>query len=465
MRIAPSPPADDGRFFRRLRLDLTGRLPSAREIREYLADASEDKKVRWIDRLLASQDFTDYWTFRLARLLQLRTTGGDQAGAQAMHDWLQTQIQLGVGFDRVASELIGAVGDTHSVGPAYFARLSGDARQQAERVSSVFMGVRLECANCHDHPLDRWTQDDYHGLAAIFARLHRGQTVRVEERGSVTHPRTGQPATPRLPATTDLTGSHDHRHAFAQWLVDPENPWFARAIVNRLWQAMFGRGLVDPVDDLRDTNPPTHPELLAELSDDFARHGYDLRHTLRQIALSQAYARGPATAENENDDRFLSHALVRPLSAEVLVDALGDVTGTTEQFPDQPRDTRAVQLVVPEIPSEALDILGRCSRTDPCETPTVTGGISPMLYQINGPLINARLTAPDGRLQRLIREGKTDQEILEQFYLAALGRFPEQTEVQFWRDAAKYSGKTERTHWLEDAVWSLLVSREFTTNR
>jgi hypothetical protein len=368
-------------------------------------------------------------------------------------------------MDEVARALLTAVGDSHVVGPANFARTVGDARGQAELVSQVFLGVRLQCANCHNHPLDRWTQDDYHGLAAVFARLERGRVVKVAPRGAVTNPRTGEPALPRIPGVRDLEAGADGRDGFTRWLTAPENPYFARAIVNRLWRALFGRGLVEPADDLRDTNPATHPELLDRLAADFVRHGHDLRHTLRLIALSKTYGRSGATnAVNRADDRFYSHAYRRPLEPEVLADALADVTGVSDRYGNEPAGTRAVALIDPRTPAPSLDILGRCSRQASCEGATEGGGLPAKLHELNGELINRKLAAPDGRLHRLIAAGEPDDAIVADFYLRALGRPPTGAERDYWRQRLAEAGKAERTALLEDAVWSLLNCSAFSTN-
>ena len=244
-----------------------------------------------------------------------------------------------------------------------------DRASRREFVSELLMGSRLRCANCHNHPLDRWTQDDYHGLAAIFAKIEANRIVQPAPGGEVIHPRTLEPAAARIPGEQFLAGGQDGREQFADWLTGAENPYFAKAMVNRLWKHMFGRGLVSPVDDFRATNPATHPELLDLLADDFAAGGYRLRRTLRLVARSATYQRSSdALAANRDDDRFYSHAYRRPLESEVLADAVTDVLGAAERYGDQPLGTRAVALVNPRTPSRTLDVLGRCAREDSCES-------------------------------------------------------------------------------------------------
>jgi len=464
LRVPVSPRADDSAFLRRARLDLTGRIPEPEEVAQFLEDRSVDKRAKLINELLASEHFTEYWTLRLAGIYRNRIVG-EPAGARAFHSWLTDSVRKGTPLDKMAREILTATGDSHTNGPAYFTRLSPDPRAQAELVSQAFLGVRLQCANCHNHPLDRWTQDDYHGLAAVFARLDRGREVKVTSRGGVTNPRTGEPAVPRIPGVRYLDAGVDGRDAFADWLISSDNPYFAKAIVNRLWKAMFGRGLVEPADDLRDTNPATHPELLDRLAKDFVSHGYDIRHTLRRIARSETYGRtSESTASNKDDDRFYSHAYARPLPPEVLADALCDVTGVSEQYGDEPPGTRAIALVNPETPSRALDVLGRCSRRESCESDGAVGGLPVMLHRLNGELINRKITARDGRLHQLIAAGKTTEAILAEFYARTLGRSPTDAERKYWQTQASKVDDKDRPAWLEDVVWSLLNSREFTTN-
>ncbi len=372
--------------------------------------------------------------------------------------WLREQLAAGKPLGEMAAALITADGDTHQHGPANFYRAAPDARGQAEYFSEVLMGVRLRCANCHNHPLDRWTQDDYHGLAALFAPLERGRTVRFIGRGEVSHPATGEAAVPKLPGGEFLSREGDHRVALARWLTAKKNPYFARAMVNRLWQAMMGRGLVEPVDDFRATNPPTHPELLDRLAEDFIAHDYDLRHTLRRIATSAAYARSsqPLPA-NQPDDRFYSHAIRRPLSAEVLLDAIVDVTGGA----DGQERTRSIALVGPTTKSPELDLLGRCDRESSCESGGAGGGVTRQLALLNGELLNNKLKSPRGRIAQLLDGDKNNAAIVRQLYLLALSRPPTEKEAAHWRTQLDADSDDARRRQLEDFTWSLLNCDEF----
>ncbi len=471
LRLKPSPPASDAEFLRRLRLDLTGRLPSPYEVHDFAADRRTDKRARLVDRLLSSAEFVEYWTYKFARLLRVQAPGNERPAGLAYHAWLRRQIADDAPYDAMARTLLLATGDSHTVGPANFHRTAAGPRDQAEMVSELFLGARLRCANCHNHPLDRWTQDDYHGLAAIFARIERGRTVRLLPRGEVSHPATGEAAVPRLPGERFLTepasGQADGRAALADWLTSKDNRQFGRAIVNRLWKSLMGRGLIEPTDDLRETNPATHPELLDRLAADFVAHGCRIRHTLRRIATSAAYERSPAPAGKSadaqvTDDRFYSRALPKPLEAEVMADMLCDVTGVAERYGDEPPGTRAVAMALADARSDALAVLGRCNRRESCESGEAAPGLSQKLHFLNGPLINAKITAADGRLRWLLDAGKSNDEIIREFYVRALSRAPRDKELSHWRTVLGTGAGRRQA--LEDFCWALVNSREFVTN-
>ncbi|MFQ5733630.1 MAG: DUF1549 domain-containing protein [Planctomycetaceae bacterium] len=473
LRLPAAPPAGDSAFLRRATLDLTGRLPTPEEAGRFAADKRADKHKRLIDRLLKSDAFVDYQTFQYAKLLRIRSQPQDATGARTYHRWLRKQIRAGTSLKRVAATLITATGDSHTFGPANFYRTLKGPRNQAEFVSELFMGVRLRCANCHNHPLDHWTQDDYHGFSAIFAKVKTGRVITIGTRGEVTHPVTGEAAVPRIPGERFLDAEQtDGRKAFADWLTAGNNPYFAKAIVNRLWKSLMGRGLVEPADDLRATNPATHPELLDRLAKDFETHGYKIRRTLRLIAGSAAYARGqvPGVSKTSGtsgllaaDDRYYSRRIARRLEPEVLVDAVCDVTGVPEKFGGQSLGTRAVNLFDGKTRSQTLDILGRCDRSASCESGGSTGGgLTAKLHWINGEFLNRKVGDKRGRLGRAIAAGKSNAQIVEAFYLRALTRKPTAKQAAYW-NAQLAAAKTpaERKAVLEDFVWSLLSCREF----
>ncbi len=466
LRLRPAPPASDAVYLRRARLTLTGTLPSVDEMTAFLEDRGERKRERLVDRLLASPEFTEFWSYRLSTLFRVRSLPNDERVAVMFHDWFRRQLNERTGYDELARTLLTAEGDSHEKGEAAFYRMTAGPREHAEYVSEIFLGARLKCANCHNHPLDRWTQDDYHGLAAVFARIDRSRVVELKERGEVTHPCSGLPAVPRLPGERFLEAEGDARPELARWITSAENPFFARAAVNRLWKALMGRGLVEPVDDLRATNPATHPRLLEHLARDFVEHGFDLRHTLRLIATSAAFGRGASLDRTGDcdDGRYYSHAIIAPLEPEVLADAIACVTGVADPYGDYPEGTRAISLPDPSIPARGLDLLGRCAREESCEAAPGGAGLSTELHLLNGPLINRKITAAEGRLARWIASGHSNDAIIDELYARALSRPPREDERAFWKTQLDvFDDAMKRRQALEDFLWSLLNSREFVT--
>jgi hypothetical protein len=464
MRIPPSPIVDDATFLRRVMLDLIGTLPQPEEVRRFLADRSPDKRGQLVDALLARPEYIDHWTYKLGDLLRVNSRVLQPEGARAYHAWLREQVARNTPLNEVARALIVGRGDAYVEGAANFARVTNDPREEAELVAQALMGVRLQCANCHAHPFDRWTQDDYHGLAAAFVRLNRGREVTLADRGEIAHPRTGKDALPRIPGGPPIPRDGDRREAVAAWLAAPDNPFFARATVNRLWKELMGRGLVEPIDDLRASNPATNPELLAALTRDFQSHGCDVKRTLHLIATSRTYQRSSlATPANRADDRYGSHARLKPLPATVLLDAICAVTGLPEEYSGQPPGTRAIALGDAKIPSPALDVFGRCSRDTSCApTAAADGGLPQALHLINGGTLNAKLRSEDGRVAQWARWEQPARTVIEEIYLRTLARFPTAAETAHWEPLL--NAAPNRRPLLEDLVWALLNSREFALN-
>lgn len=456
--------ADDVTLARRLFLDLTGTLPTPEEVAAFQRDVAAGKYEEFVERLMGRPQFVDHWAYKWGDLFRIESRRLQPQGATAFHGWAREQIAKNTPWDRVARELIQSTGNAHANGPPNFHRVAGDAGGEAEYLSQVFLGVRLQCANCHNHPLDRWTQDDYHGLSAIFARMERGTNVALKDRGEVIHPKTGQAAVPRIPGSRFLPAAGDHRQALADWLTAADNPHFSRAIVNRLWRELMGRGLVEPVDDHRASNPATHPELLDELSRDFVKHRFDLRHIIRSIVLSESYRRSALSVPgNQDDSRYYAKALVRPLPAVVLVDAVARVTGVPEKLGDLPAGTQAIALGDSRVASEPLDLLGRCNRDNDCGA-TATGGLALTLHRIHGHWLNRKIGDPQGRLQQLIAANQTDEAIVSALYQSALSRPPAKQEMEHWKTKLATADAAERNRRLEDFLWALLNSVEFTCN-
>lgn len=466
LRVPPSPLADDTTFLRRVSLDLAGRLPTPAEITVFLGQPeSVEKRRQVIDRLLGSEEFTDLWTMRFADLLLLSGRRGGEAGTAAYHRWLRGQIARNRPWNETVRDLVTAEGNVAEVGPANFLNLANDPRDLAEHVGTMFLGTQIGCARCHAHPSDRWTQGDYHQFAAYFAKVSRdGGTVRDGERGEVEHPKTGRAMVPKPlgSAAPRTDGSGARRAELAGWLVAPDNPLFAKSLVNRVWKHLLGRGLVEPVDDLRLTNPATNPALLDALAAHFASGGFDLRDLVRAITQSRTYQLASGSVPgNADDDRFHSHALLKTPSAQVLLDMIAQATGVPEQFAGQAEPTRAVQLIGVQTPSPALDVLGRCARERSCETASVTGGgLAQALHLINGSTINRRVSP--GILARLDGERPPDEAIVRTLYLRTLSRPPTPAESDEWKSWVAASAN--RTEALEDLLWALLNSREFVFN-
>lgn len=468
LRLPLSAQADDAALLRRVTLDLTGRLPTPERIREYLADRrpGAEKFVAEVERLLASPQFTEHWTFKVAEWLRIQPGPNDREGTETYYAWLREQIAARRPLNELIAELITADGDSHTQGPPNFHRSTGDARGEAEHVAEALLAIRLRCANCHNHPLDRWTQDDYHGLAAIFAKLDRTRAVKLKTTGETIHPVTGEAALPRIPGEKFLDPAADGRPQLAAWLTAKDNRYFARAWVNRLWESLLGRGLVHPVDDLRDTNPATHPALLDRLTHDFTAAGFDLRHTLRLIALSAAYQRGATPqAASLHDDRFYSHALPRPLSQEVLLRAVCTATGVGQHA--QPKYTPPPSRMVSDRPRQqpfdplAVAVCAGQPGQAKDGLPQPPNELTAQLHWLNGPIVNAKLTDPTSALAELAKSNPPPAKLIETYYLRTLSRLPSESELKFWQ------GELTSGDWAEkcqDLAWSLLSCREFVTN-
>lgn len=465
LKLHASPTVDDWRFVRRVTLDLTGRLPQPEDIRSFVQQTSDDKRGKLVRKLLDSDSFADYWALKWANQLGIDSKQLQPEGATAYHHWLAARLRADAPFDATARMMLTSSGDGFVDGAVNFLRSGSSPGELAEQASRAFLGVRLRCANCHDHPLDHWKQDDYHGLAAIFAKIRRGRVVTVAERGEVTHPATGQPAVPRIPSQHYLDETVDGRLALADWLTSPDNPYFAKAAVNRLWKQLMGRGLVDPVDDLRSTNPASHPELLDWLAADFVANGFRVKHTIELICNSNAYQReSEVLAANEMDEAFYSHALIKTLEAEVIADAIADVTGVPLRV-GKDVIPRAVALTDNRLNIPSLDVLGRCDREHTC-TETGEVSLSRSLHLINGELINKRLVARSGRLSSLLERIPDDAQLLDEIFLLTLAR-PDVSSTQYWQQQlATIAGakRESRAEFFQDLMWSLLTSRSFSAN-
>lgn len=466
MGLQPQPPAPPDRWLRRVTLDLAGRLPTLREQQAFLATPHHSVRREVVQRLLQEESFADFWTLQLSRVLNLHSLPNDHRVLQTSAEWLRRAISEDRGIDWLMQQIVTATGDSHENGAAGFSRMVPDARSHAELIGSAFAGIRIGCANCHDHPLDRWTQDDFHGLAAVFSRLQRQQHVMLAQRGSVTNVRTGEPAIPRIPGQRYLEDNADHRAAVSDWLLQAPDYLLATNFVNRVWAQLFGRGLVDPVDNLSQTNPSTHPELLRWLAEDFASNGYSLQSLLLQITLSDAYGRsaGPAGTPAAAELFFAARA-ARPLEPAVFLNAVATVTGVPYDFSEHATNS-PLQVIDPLTPAPQLDAIGRCQDPMTCRPADAApaDNLTITLHRLNSGLLNERLQSSDGRLQQRVQAGHTTEEIVAEFVQLALSRSPTETELDHWSRTLSSDDPQQRIHLLEDFVWSLLNSRGFREN-
>jgi hypothetical protein len=473
LNVPPSPPAADARFLRRASLDLTGQTPSPAAIRSFLADTDPDKRARLVDSLMDRPEFLRWWELKLGDLLQI--TSARQPGAGFYREWLQTRLAANEPWDRAVRELLTATGDpSRRGGGAANAAFDGvDGAERAEQVARRFLGLRFRCARCHDHPFDIWTQDDYFGLAAFFAPIRTDSPVmgrsevRIDPAITVTHLRTGRPATPRLPrgSAPEIAPGSDPRVAFAAWLTDPDNPYFARATANWAWARMFGRGLAEPADDLSAANRPVHPDVLDALARHFVASKFDLRDLIRTIATSEVYGLASTTVPgNESDTRLFSHHLPRPLDAYQMADALAAATDVPNLYANRARGTRAVEVFDPSSASPLLDTLGRCPRTTACGTgaaATPSIGLKSTLLLVGGDAIEGKVAHLNGYLSDLLDLEPEPGDVVENLYLRTLARPPTAEEKRFWSAELAADGRDGLRAAAEDLFWSLLNAREF----
>ena len=411
-QIQPSPPCNDNEFVRRVHLDVLGILPTRVETESFLANTDEFKRDKLIDRLLLREEYADFWAQKWSDLLRVKSSKLSASGLHKFHRWIVHSMRENKPYDQLARELLTARGSTFVNPPAGFYRAMADPNDCAESVSQLFLGIRIQCAKCHNHPFDRWSQDNYYGIGAFFSRVQRkplsgGEAfVWLDRTSEVTQPRTGQEVKPWLPLAGDvaLGTEQDRRELFADWLTSADNPFFARVAVNRIWAHLMGRGIIDPVDDFRADNPAAHPELLESLAQTFVSSGYNQRELIRTILKSQVYQlSSKATASNEQDVKYFSHAYARPLSAEQLFDAICQTTGVPERFASLPQGTRATSLPSPEFGNEFLSVFGQPSRNTVCECERSDDSkLAQTLQLINGPLIPRKLRDSGGRLARAI---------------------------------------------------------------
>jgi hypothetical protein len=486
--LPPSAVCDDGTFLRRVTLDVAGRLPTAAEAEAFLADRGPDKRGRWVDELLRGPDYADTFANKWTALLKnRRDDASDLAANFAFHAWVRDGLLANKPYDQFARELLGATGSVAGNPPVAWYKRVKQPKDQIEDVAQLFLGVRLQCAQCHHHPFERWTQDDYYALAAFFSRVGRkpsgvrGEDMIFHQRGaaSAVNIRSLKAVPPAAlgEATPPVAPGDDPRLALADWMGKPGNPFFARAVVNRYWKHFFGRGLVEPEDDLRDTNPPSNPELLAALEQHFVKSGFDLKELVRVITQSTAYQLSAApNAHNAGDRQSFSRFSPRRLPAEVLLDALDQLAGTKTDFANLPPGTRAVAL--PDNSYNAspfLRVFGRPEGASVCECERVQSpSLAQTLHLINAADVRGKLANPTGRAQALAADPRPAAAKVRELYRVAFAREPRPGELA---TAVAYlaeprttaAGKpidpptAARENW-QDLLWALLTSKEFLFN-
>ncbi|HUQ69125.1 MAG TPA: DUF1549 and DUF1553 domain-containing protein, partial [Planctomycetaceae bacterium] len=470
LQIAPSDVCTDDEFLRRAYLDTTGRLPTIAEAQAFHQDTSPSRRQVLVDQLLDTNDFASYWSLKWSDLLRSNSKKLQAAGVHKFRRWVFENVRDDRPMDQFARDLLTASGSVYENPAANYWRASRDPQDATETTAQLFLGVRIQCAKCHNHPFERWTQDNYYGIAAAFTRIGRKKTpddteevIFTQDAGEVTQPRTGQQMKVHLllKGDVDVPADQDRRVVFAEWLTQPDNPFFAKSLTNRIWGHLMGRGIVEPVDDFRESNPPSNAPLLEELAKQFVEHGYSQKWVIRTIMNSRVYQLSSRSNDfNKNDELYNSHATTRLLAAEQLLDAICAVTDVSETFKDAPAGTRATELPEPPTDNYFLKIFGQPQREMACQCERSSeSNLSQALQMINGPVVHNKLRDNNGRIAKMLAENKTDDEIIAAMYFAAVARPPVAEELA----AAKHhiAGQADRRQALEDVGWAVLNSKEF----
>jgi hypothetical protein len=475
LNIAPSSIADDATFIRRAYLDAAGILPGAEEVETFLSDKSPAKRQTLVDKLIARDEFVDYWAYKWSDLLLVSSRKLGSTAMWTFYDWVRDNVKRNEPWDKVATAIFTGSGSSRENGALNYFVLHKDPIDLAETTTEAFLGQRITCARCHNHPLEKWTQKQYYEMVNLFARvgIKNGNepgdnVVFAKTSGDVMHPRLLKPLdpTPLDGKSIPLDSPLDRRVAFSAWLTSPRNPFFARAVVNRVWANFMGRGIVNPVDDMRATNPASNEELLAALTKDFVEHGYDVQYLIRAIMNSAVYQLSPeSNATNQNDNVFYSKYIIKRLPAEVILDAYAQVTGVSTPYTGYPAGTRALQLPDTEVKSQFLTVFGRparnvCDSSERSFDPT----IGQALHVINGDTLNKKLSAADGYVALFLKLGLSDARIIEHVFLTAFSRYPTEPEKTTLVAALGKARKDSRQQALEDMLWALLTSKEFLFN-
>lgn len=479
MRIAPSPLARDHVFIRRAFLDAAGILPTRAEVEAFVADPAPDKRARLVEHLLARDEFVDYWTYKWSDVLLVSSRSLGRNNMRAFYGWIRQHVAANTPWDRFVRELMTASGRSSEHGATNYFLIHRSPVELAENSTQAFLGLTLTCARCHNHPMEKWTQTDYYGFANLFSRVAMKEdgiggakgdaaTVFSTREGDILHPRQGIAMPPR-PLDGVPMASHDatdRRAYLAAWLTSRDNTQFARTVVNRVWASYFGRGVVHPVDDLRYTNAASNEPLFDAVTAEFVRGGFDLRALMRLIMNSAAYQRSAETVEgNVRDDRFYSRYLTRRLPAEVILDAFSQVTGVPQDFGGYPRGTRAMQLPDTRVNSYFLTVFGRPERVTTSAAERMQDPTLPQaLHTINGETLNEKVIDDRGVIARMVADGRSNAEVLDELYWSALSRPPtarERTAILAALEHTPGADPDARRRGLEDLAWAVLTSTEF----
>jgi len=474
LHIAPSADADDSEFLRRVYLDAMGTLPTPQEVREFEADKAPDKRDTLIDRVLEREEFFDLWAHRLGDLLRNRV--GDSNAKDntiAFAKWIRQSLVENKPYDQFVREILTVTGKRSDHPQMDWYRWAITNENRVEDTAQAFMGLRVSCANCHNHPFEKVSQTDYWRFAAFFARMKSVTYGNVDElglneKGEIKHPRTEQLLTPKAFGGPEFAyaAGEDPRQKLAEWLTAADNPYFARAICNRVWGHFLGVGLVDPVDDMRATNPPSNPELLDALSRDFVAHKFDLKHLMRTILKSRVYGLSSApTDDNRADSRNYARYYSRRLQPHVLLDAISSATGVPQKFEDYQDVKKAILLPNEKVRSDFLEIFGRSERTTPCECETsLAPNLSQVLYLLNSDELQKKLSSKNSVLDELAKPEKPLADVVEDLFLRTFSRLPRPAELQDAIAQIENEKTPNRRAALEDLLWTLLNSKEFLFN-
>jgi hypothetical protein len=476
--ILPSEPCSDAEFIRRASLDITGTLPTPADYHEFLGETSSGKRARLIDRLLDRPEYASFFATKWADILRNKREGKPdlRSATFAFYDWIRRRLAENTPYDQFVRGILAAKGTVEATPPVHWYRKLKESSAFVDDTAQVFLGMRLQCARCHHHPFEKWSQSDYYSFAAFFARVGRkpdilgqrngreNEVIFTARSGTVTHPKTGETMIPRGLGGDPIaiSAEEDPRQKLVDWLADRRNPYFAEALVNRYWAHFFGRGLVEPMDDFRSTNPPSNPALLAALAESFAGSGYDLKRLIRTITTSRIYGLSSVpNATNAKDRQSFARHYPRRMSAEVLLDAIAQVAGEPTTFDGLPEGTRAIELPDESVGSTFLDTFGRPKRDTPCECERVSDAtLGQSLMLLNSSEIQVKLSAQGSRADRLAKDPRPNEQKVDELFWAALGRGPSQAETSTAvGHLVKHAGNPRVA--FEDILWALINAKEF----